>query len=153
MTDTETRVTDGAGVFAGVCAGVCAKDRRDGGENIVAAEIEAARIRDIFGTGGFELDRRDRSGESPEDTGVESIDGLRPLVGGKGKSVALLARICSSACSARFETAAKDARAAETRPREYAPSSSSASRPMPSLAVRSSSVRASSSDHIARSRA
>ena len=70
MTDTETRVTDGEGVFAGVragvCAGVCAKDRRDGGENIVAAEIEAARIRDIFGTGGFELDRRDRSGESPE---------------------------------------------------------------------------------------
>ena len=62
MTDTETRVTDGAGVFAGVRA----KDRRDGGENIVAAEIEAARIRDIFGTGGFELDRRDRSGESPE---------------------------------------------------------------------------------------
>jgi hypothetical protein len=149
MTDTETRVTDGAGVFAGVRA----KDRRDGGENIVAAEIEAARIRDIFGTGGFELDRRDRSGESPEDICVEPIDGLRPLVGGKGKSVALRARICSSACSARFETAAKDARAAETRPREYAPSSSSASRPMPSLAVRSSSVRASSSDHIARSRA
>ena len=148
MTDTETRVTDGAGVFAGVRA----KDRRDGGENIVAAEIEAARIRDIFGTGGFELDRRDRSGESPEDTVVEPIDGLRPLVGG-WISVALRARICSSACSARFETAAKDARAAETRPREYAPSSSSTSRPMPSLAVRSSSVRASSSDHIARSRA
>mmetsp|Transcript_11234 Transcript_11234/g.46886 ORF Transcript_11234/g.46886 Transcript_11234/m.46886 type:complete len:404 (-) Transcript_11234:456-1667(-) len=102
------------------------------GENAAPAEIEAARIRDIFGTGGFVLDRLVRATATAAAADVLGTDG-RPTLSGGGRVDGTfgwsVARLCIVVAF---------------------PSSSSSS--MPSRAALSSSVSARRVAHAARSR-
>ena len=70
------------------------------GENAAATEIEAARIRDIFGTGGFVLDRLvlPRDGDAlgrPRDGRTADVERLR-IVERRSSNVERLERRCAS---------------------------------------------------------
>ena len=89
------------------------------GENAATTEIEAARIRDIFGTGGFVLDRLVLPATAATRSDVLGTDG-RPTLNGGG-SLHVERRTSNGWSVARLARLAATERARDERPATEAP--------------------------------